>query len=146
GDELVGLVDDHDVVVGDHRNALDRVDGQQRVVGDDEVGPLRLLAGQLGEALLTEWALGGTEALAVVDRDLAPLAVGVPRRVVALAAAAAVGLLLGPGPQLEHLGGHRALRHLDQRALVVGDAGPDAVQAGVVWASPVPRARGGGPR
>src|SRR4029079_16604075 len=112
----------------------------------DQVGALGLLARQLGEALLAERALRSAEALAVVDRDLAPLAVGVPRRVVALPAPAALDLLLGPGPQLEHLGGHRALRHLDERTLVVGDAGPDAVQAGVVWASPVPRARGGGPR
>ena len=71
----------------------------------------------------------------MVDRDLAPLAVGVPRRVVALATALALDLLLGPGPQLEHLGGHRALRHLDQGALVVGHAGADAVQAGVVGAA-----------
>ena len=51
GGELVGLVDDHGVVVGDHRHPLDRVDREQRVVGDDQVGALRLLPGALGEAL-----------------------------------------------------------------------------------------------
>src|SRR3712207_8846796 len=56
-----------------------------RSVGDHEVGAVRPLAGQLGEALLAEGALGSAEALAVVDRDLPPLAVGVPGRVVALA-------------------------------------------------------------
>ena len=80
--------------------------------------------------------LARAEALAVVDRDLAPLAVGVPRaRCRARRCRPALGLLLGPGPQLEDLGGHRALRHLDEGALVVGHAGPDAVQAGVVGAA-----------
>ena len=56
-------------------------------------------------------------------------------RVVALAAAALLGLLLGPGPQLEDLLAQRARRHLDQRALVVGHALADPVQAGVVGAA-----------
>ena len=88
GDDLVGLVDDDHVVVGDHRHPLDRVDRQERVVGDDQVRALGLLARPLGEALLGEGALGGAEALAVVDADLPPDPVGVPRRVVALAGAA----------------------------------------------------------
>ncbi len=110
GHQLVRLVDHDDVVVRDHRDALDRVDREQRVVGDDQVRALGLLARELGEALLAERALGRPEALAVVDRDLPPLAVGVPRRVVALAGAAGLGLLLGPAAQLQHLGRHRALR------------------------------------
>ena len=129
------LVDDHDVVVGDHRHALDGVDGQQRVVGDDQVGALGLLAGGLDEALLPEGAAAGAEALAMTHRDLPPLAVGVPRRVVALAGAVVLGLLLGPGAELEHLAGHRADRHVDQGPLVVGDALADAVQAGIVGAA-----------
>ena len=71
----------------------------------------------------------------MVDRDLAPLAVGVAGRVVALAGAATLGLLLGPRPQLEDLLGHRPCRYVDEGALVVGDAGPDAVEAGVVGAT-----------
>ena len=91
-----------------------------------------LLAGDLDEALLAERAARRAQALAVVDRDLAPLAVGVARRVVALAGAAGLGLALGPGPEVEDLLGHRPLRHLDQRALVVGHALADAVEADVV--------------
>ena len=135
GDQLVRLVDHHDVVVGDHRHALDRVDGEQRVVGDDQVGAVGLLARHLDEALLAERAPRRPQALAVVDRDLPPLAVGVPRRVVALAGPAGAGFLLGPGPQVEDLLGHRALRHLHQRTLVVGHALADAVQADVVGAA-----------
>jgi hypothetical protein len=133
--ELVGLVDDDRVVVGDHRHVLDRVDREEGVVGDDEVAAVGLLAGELGEALRPERALARTQALAVVDRDLPPLAVGVARGVVTLAAAAGLGLLLRPLAQLEDLLGHGAHRHVDEGALVVGDAGADAVQAGVVGAA-----------
>ena len=98
-----------------------------------DAGALRTI-GELGEALGTEGALRGAEALTVVDRDLAPLTVGVARRVVALAGTALLGLLLGPRSQLEDLLGHRAHRDVDEGALVVGDAGPDAVQAGVIGA------------
>ena len=135
GGQLVGLVDDDDVVVGDHRHALDGVDGQQRVVGDDQVRAVRLLAGDLDEALGPEGALGGAEAVAVPHADLAPLPVGVPRGGVALAAAAVLGLLLGPRPQLEDLLAQRALGHLHEHALVVGRALAHPVQAGVVGAA-----------
>ncbi len=129
------LVDDDGVVVGDHRHALDGVDRQQRVVGDDQVGAVCLLARHLDEALLTERAPGCAQALAVVDRDLTPLPVGVPGRVVPLARTSRLGLPLGPRPQVEHLLGHRALRYLDQRALLVGHTLADAVQADVVRAA-----------
>ena len=72
GRQLVGLVDHHDVVLRNQRHALDRVDREQRVVGDDQVGALRLLPGALGEALLAERALRGAEALARGDADLPP--------------------------------------------------------------------------
>src|SRR3712207_9391584 len=98
-----------------------------RSVGDHEVGAVRPLAGQLGETLLAEGALGRAEALAVVDRDLPPLAVGVPGRVVALAAPALLGLLLGPRSELEHLVGHRPLAHLDEDSLAVGPTRAGAV-------------------
>ena len=131
-DELVGLVDHRDVVLRDHRDALDRVDGEQRVVGDDQLGAVGALLGALGEALGAVGALAGAEALAVADADLPPDPVGVPRRVVALAGAAVLGLLLDPLAQRDHLGAQRALGQLDQRALVVGHALAHAVQAGVV--------------
>ena len=130
--ELVGLVDHHRVVVGDHRHALDRVDREQRVVGHDQVAAVGLLAGDLHEALLAEGALRRPEAVAVADADLPPLALGVAGRGVALAAAARLGLLLRPGAQLEDLRAQRALGDVDQRALVVGHALADPVEAGVV--------------
>ena len=46
GDQLVRLVDDHHVVLGQHRDALDRVDREQRVVGDDDLGPAGRVAGR----------------------------------------------------------------------------------------------------
>ncbi|MEI2652877.1 MAG: hypothetical protein V9G12_12155, partial [Microthrixaceae bacterium] len=54
GGELVGFVDHHGVVVGDHRHAFDGVDRQQRVIGDDQVGTLCLLAGELDKTLRAE--------------------------------------------------------------------------------------------
>ncbi len=96
---------------------------------------MRLLAGHLGEALLAERAARRTEAVAVADADLSPLAVGVARRGVAFAAATVLRLLLGPAAQLEHLARHRALRHVDQHSLVVGHALADPVEAGVVGAT-----------
>ena len=53
-------------------------------------------------------------------------------RGVALTAAAGLGLLLCPRPELEDLGAERPLGDVDQRALVVGDALADPVEAGVV--------------
>ena len=55
-DQLVRLVDDHDVVLGQHRAALEGVDRQQRVVGDDDVGLPGLGAGLLGEAVVADRA------------------------------------------------------------------------------------------
>ncbi len=57
------------------------------------------------------------------------------RRVVALAGAGGLRLLLDPLPQRHHLGADRPRRQVDQRALVVGDALAHAVQAGVVGAA-----------
>ena len=135
GDELVRLVDHDRVVLGDHRDALDGVDGQQRVVGDDQVRAVRLLACELGEALLPEGAALRAEAVAVADGDLAPLALGVARGVVALAGPAVLGVLLGPRAQLEDLLPHRSLGQLDERPLVVGHTLAHAVEAGVVGAA-----------
>ena len=71
-DQLVRLVDDHDVVLGQHRDALDAADREQRVVGDDDVALARLLARLLGEALLAVRALLRAEALAARHRVRAP--------------------------------------------------------------------------
>ncbi|MBW3663622.1 MAG: universal stress protein [Actinobacteria bacterium] len=64
GGELVRLVDHHDVVLRDHRDALDGVDRQQGVVGDDQLGSGGLLLRPLGEALLAVGALRRAQALA----------------------------------------------------------------------------------
>ena len=71
----------------------------------------------------------------MADGDLAPDPVGVAGRVVALAGAALLRLLLDPVAQAEDLGADGALGDVDERALVVGDALADAVQAGVVGAA-----------
>ncbi len=135
GGQLVGLVDHHDVVLRDHRHALDGVDGEQRVVGDDQLGLGGLLLGALGEALVRERAALGAEAVAVVDRDLPPHLVGVLGRRVPVAGSLGLRLLLGPRPQRQHLAAHGAARHLDEGTLVVGHALADPVQAGVVGAA-----------
>ena len=79
GGQLVRLVDDDRVVLRQHRHAVDGVDGEQRVVGDDEVGVLGVLASPLGEALERVRAARRAEALAVVDAHLPPGALGVRR-------------------------------------------------------------------
>ena len=95
-----------------------------------------LLARALHEALLAERTPRGAQAVAVADADLAPLAVGVARGVVTLAAPLGTGLLLGPRAQLEDLLAERRPGYVYQRALVVvRDALADAVQAGVVAAA-----------
>ncbi|GAA3353843.1 hypothetical protein GCM10020366_08530 [Saccharopolyspora gregorii] len=50
-DEVVRLVDHDDVVLWQHRPVVEGVDGQQGVVGDDDVGAPRLTAGPFGEAV-----------------------------------------------------------------------------------------------
>lgn len=76
GHQLVRLVDDQHLVLREDRGALDGVDGEQRVVGDDDLGELGALAGVLGEALGTVGALRGPQALSRGDRHLGPGPVG----------------------------------------------------------------------
>ena len=139
GGELVRLVDHHGVVLGEHRHAVDRVDGQERVVGDDDVGVLGGLAGQLREALRGVRAARGTHALAVVDADLPPGAIGVRRcgltvAVRTVAASRLARQVLGPLAQRQHLGAEASLGQVDESTLLVGHALAHAVQAGVVGA------------
>ena len=142
GGQLVRLVDDHHVVLGQDRAVLERVDRQQRVVGDHDVGLAGFLLGLLGETLLAVRALLRAEALPRGDRDLLPGLVLVGGRVVAVAGLAVEELLLGPVAQLDHLLADRAGRwHVDQHAVVVGRAFADAVQAGVVVAALLDRVR-----
>ena len=136
GGQLVGLVDDDRVVVGDHRHVLDRVDREEGVVGDDQVAALRLLARELGEALRAERALGGAEALAVVDRR--PAATRGRCGAARCRARRCRPARTPPRPTPAARGPSRPsspVGYVDERALVVGDAGADAVQAGVVGAA-----------
>jgi hypothetical protein len=73
----VSLVDDHGAVLGQHRHAVDRVDREKRVVGDDQLRVLGILAGQLGEAFLGVGAACSAETFAVIDADLSPGTFGV---------------------------------------------------------------------
>ena len=61
--QFVGLVDDEQLVFGQHRGVGDGVDGQQRVVGDDDVGVPRLVARLLREAVGAERAARRADAL-----------------------------------------------------------------------------------
>jgi hypothetical protein len=70
--QVMRLVDDHHVVLGQRREVLHRVDGQQRVVGDHDVGLPGLVPGLLGEALLAERAALCPGALPGADRYLPP--------------------------------------------------------------------------
>ena len=67
-DELVPLVDDEHVVLGQHLAALEGVDRHERVVGDDDVDVLGRLAGALDEALGDHRALAA-QALVRADTD-----------------------------------------------------------------------------
>ncbi len=130
--ELVRLVDYHHVVLGDHRYAIDRVDGQQCVVGHHDRGLHRPVPGPLGEALTRERTAQRPEALPGRHRHLAPGPVRVPRRAVSIPRSTDSGLLLGPLPELDHLRAQGAGGYVDQGALVIGHTLPNPVQAGVV--------------
>lgn len=96
----MGLVDDQHLVLREHRSALDGVDGEEGVIGDDDLGELGPLTGQLSEALRAVRTLAGTQAFAGGDGDLRPGTVGDPGgQVVAIA-----GLcLVGPVPQPDQI-------------------------------------------
>ncbi len=66
------LVDDHHVMLGQDVEVLQRVDGQQRMVGDDDVRPACLIPRQLREAPGAERAALGADAFASGNRDLPP--------------------------------------------------------------------------
>ena len=71
-DQVVRLVDDDHVVLGQHDEILKRVDREQGVVGDHDVHKTGLLTGLLGEAFRAVRAAGRANALPGADRDLPP--------------------------------------------------------------------------
>jgi hypothetical protein len=127
----MGLVDDHHVVLGKHVAVLERVDGEQSVVGDHDVGATGDLAGLLREAPGAEAAALGPDALPRGDSDLPPGPLVHARH--ELVPVAGLGLL-GPLPQPGHLPAYlRARRGVEQSVLrVVGGAGLQPVLAQVV--------------
>ena len=70
--QFVCLVDDEQSVFGKHRGVGDGVDGQQRVVGDDDVGVPRRVACLLREAVGAERAARRADAFPGRDADLCP--------------------------------------------------------------------------
>ena len=71
-DQLVRLVDHQQRMFGQHRRFGDGVDGQQRVVGDHDVGGAGAAARPFGKALGAKRAAGHPEAFARRDADLRP--------------------------------------------------------------------------
>ena len=71
-DQLVRLVDDQQVVFGQHVGVADGVDGQQGVVGDDDICVAGAVAGALGEAIGAERAAGHPDAFPRRHADLRP--------------------------------------------------------------------------
>ena len=119
-DELVGLVQHDGVALRQHLHAGEDVEGEQRVVGDDDVGLLGRLPRLLAEAVDPVRALAA-QALPGADRHLPPGPVGdgerdlvaVPRRA-----------FPRPLAQPEDLRAQRRLRqrirgHIEQRAGLV---------------------------
>ena len=70
--QVVRLVDDDHVVLGQHVDVGRGVDGQQRVVGHHDVRPGRRVPGPFGETTGAERAALRADALLRADRDLAP--------------------------------------------------------------------------
>ncbi|GAA3215994.1 hypothetical protein GCM10020256_17930 [Streptomyces thermocoprophilus] len=136
GHQFVGLVDDQHLVLRQHGRALDGVDGQQRVVGDDDLRELGVLAGRLGEALRPVGALRGAEALPGGHRHLPPQARSETPggEVVAVAGLRLVRPVPQPQQVLAQLAGGRGGLELVEQALllVLRHALVQAVQAQVV--------------
>ncbi|TWH41944.1 hypothetical protein L612_004200000200 [Rhodococcus rhodochrous J38] len=129
------LVDDHDVVLGQDRDAGDGIDREQRVVGDDYVDLRGLGSRDLGEAVFSHRAPRLAEALARRDGELTPRLIGdAGRQIVAVAG-------LGGGRPLRHpphlAADAREGERVEQLGVgrLLGEAGMDLVQAQVVSAT-----------
>ncbi len=124
--QVVCLVHQDDVVVGQHRPVVQRVDGQQGVVRHDDVGTPGLGPGALGEAVDPGRAAVHAEALLGGDRQLPPGLVGYARH--ELVAVAGFGL---GGPFLDPLDlpFQRRRREGVEQGVVVGFRGRVAVHA-----------------
>ncbi len=129
------LVDDEHLVLREDRRALDGVDREQRVVGDDDLGELGVFPGHLGEAFRTVGALGGAQALPRRDRHLRPGPIGHSgRQVVAVTGLGLVCPVAQPQQVLAQLAGGRGGLELVEQSLllVLRHALVQAVQAQIV--------------
>ncbi len=121
------------VVLRQHLDlAVEGVDGEQGVVGDDQVRGAGPLPRELGEAILAEGALARAEAFAGADRDRGPDAVGdAGGEVVAFARLG----LLRPLAHAQHVAAHLGQLVRVEQAVLLGlllAARVDLVQADVV--------------
>ena len=130
------LVDDEQVVLGQHLAALERVDRHERVVGDDDVAVLGGLARPLDEAVGERRALAA-HALVGADRHLPPGALADARdQLVAVAGLGLVGPLAQPHDLLAEPGRRPVdLADVEQPVLVVGEAALQLVGTQVVAAT-----------
>ena len=71
-DQLVCLVDDDDVVFRQNVDVAQRVDREQRVISDDDVGAHRPHARGLGETVGAVGTIGRAQTLARRHGDLTP--------------------------------------------------------------------------
>ena len=132
-DQLVALVDDDDLVLGQQGRVTERVDGQQRVVGHHDIDRPGVGPRRLDEALLRQRALR-TQALVGRDGDLPPRSLAdAGDQLVAVAGRR----LVGPAPQPEHLGPEPAGRgplgrRVEERLLLGREAADQLVLAEVV--------------
>ena len=107
--KLVGFIHHHDVVLGQHRQALEGADGEHGVVGDHDVGIGGVLPGQFAEAFGRERALLRAEALHGGDGDLPPGPVrDAGHELVAVPRGGLLGPFAQPDDFLAQLGGRPA--------------------------------------
>ena len=131
----VGLVDDEQVVLGQHAGVAGHDDAEHGVVGDHDVGPGGRLARRGREAVVVEGA-GRPQALGPGDRRLRPGPVGhAGDQVVAVAGGGAPGPLAQAHhllPQARRAGAGHGVGGGEESVIVVGVAAGHPVAAQVV--------------
>ena len=130
--QLVGLVDDEDLVVGQDPGVAGHDHAEHGVVGHHEIGPGGDGARQLGEALGLQGA-GLSQALGPGDGDLGPGALGDARDEVVAVTGVRLG---GPLAQADHLLAQARVAPVPGGRL--GDGVPDAEEGGLVLLLRVP--------
>ncbi len=116
----MSLVDDQHLVLREDRRALDGVDREQRMVGDDHLRELGALPSHLGEALGAVRALRGAEALPGRHRHLSPGTVGHSgRQVVAVTGLGLVRPVTHSQQILPQLAGGRGRLELIEESLLL---------------------------